>query len=115
MPVMGDEVEIFLFEKAVSYAGHHFRVVAVGQYRNQNADRHGAAIPQGPGKKTGLVVEFKRCFADSLPGSFRNGAPGDLVQDDRNRGRVELKVSRERLETDGPGRRIDRALAHRWL
>src|ERR1700678_1152255 len=102
MPVMGNKVEIFFFEEAVSYAGHHFCVIAIGQYRNQNADGHGTAIPQGPGKKTRLVVEFKRCLADSLPGGFGNGASGDLVQDDRNRRRVELKVSRKRLETDGP-------------
>src|ERR1700677_332348 len=113
MPVMGDKVEIFFFEETIPYAGHHFRVIAIGQYRNQNADRHGTAIPQGPGKKTRLVVEFKRCLANSLPGGFGNGASGDLVQDDRNRRRVELKVSRERLETDGPRRRIDRELAHR--
>ena len=113
MAVMGNEVEIFFFEEAVSYAGHYFRMIAVGQDRNQNADRHGAAIPQGPGEKTRLVAEFKRCLADSLPGGFGNGASGDLVQDDGDCRRVQLKVSRERFETDGCRRRVDRALAHR--
>ena len=36
---------IFFLEQAVSDASHHFCVIAVGEHGNQNADRHGAAIP----------------------------------------------------------------------
>ncbi len=91
MAVVGDEVEIFLLEQAVSDASHHFRMIAIGQDRNQNADRHGAAISQGAGKETRLVVEFERCLADSLPGSFGYGTSRNLVQDDRYRRRVEIR------------------------
>src|SRR5882757_5679067 len=100
VPVVGDEVEIVFLEQPVSDTSHHFRVIAVGQYGHQDANGHGATISQGAGKETGLVVEFDRCLANSLPGSFRDGAPGYFIQDDRYGGRVEIQVSGEGLEAD---------------
>src|ERR1700733_5902956 len=102
--VVGYEVEILFLEKPVSNASHHFRVIAVGEDRNQNADGHGAAISQGSGEETGLIVEFERCLADSLPRSFRNGASWNLVQNDRYGRRIEIEISRKGLETDGASR-----------
>src|SRR5580693_263758 len=106
MTVMGDEVEIFFLKQAVSYSGHHLGVISVGQYGHEDADRHGPPISQGSGEETGLVVEFERRFADTLPGRFRNGAPRNLVQNNRYRRGIEIEVCRERLQTDGSGRLV---------
>src|ERR1700693_3935954 len=56
VPVVSNEVEILLLQEAVTDAGHHFRVITIGEYRNQDANRHGAAVAQGASKKTRLIV-----------------------------------------------------------
>ena len=104
--MVGDEVEILFLEKPVSYSGHHLCVIAVGKHRNQNADRHGAAIAQGSCKETGLIVEFERRLANSLPCSFRNGASRQLIQNDRYGRRIKIEIRRESLETDGFSREV---------
>src|SRR5882757_2067944 len=100
VPVVGNEVEIVFLEQPVSDTGHHFRVIAVGQYRHQDANRHGATISQRAGKETGLVVEFERRLANSLPRSFRDGASRHFIQDNRYGGWVEIQVSSQGLEAD---------------
>ena len=79
VPVMGDEVKKVLFEKAVPDSAHHLCVVAVGEYRNQDANRHGAAVSQRSGKKTGLVIKLERRGANTFPCRFRNGASRHLI------------------------------------
>src|ERR1700679_2349054 len=111
---MGDEVAIFLLKQAVSNSAQHIGLISVGQYGHEDADRHGPPISQGSGEETGLVVEFERRLADTLPGRFGNGAARNLVQNNRYRRGIEIEVCRERLQTDGSGRLaiVACALAH---
>jgi len=41
---VGDEVEVVFLQQPVSDTGHHFRVIAIGQYGHQDANGHGATI-----------------------------------------------------------------------
>jgi hypothetical protein len=82
VPVMGYEIEILFIEEPVSNPRHYLCVIAVGEDRNQDADGHGAATSQGSCKEAGLVVEFERRLADTLPRSFGNGASWNVVQND---------------------------------
>ena len=93
------EIKIAFLHEVIADAAHDHGVIAVAQFRDENADREGALLAQRAGEKAGLIIEFARGGADAFASFVRDGAAGDVVQDKRNGCRAKAEVVGENFQT----------------
>lgn len=86
------EIKIAFLHEVIADAAHDHGVIAVAQFRDENADGEGALFAQGAGEKTGLVIKFACGGADAFARFVGNGAAGDVVQDKRDGCRAQAEV-----------------------
>src|SRR5208282_202475 len=92
VPVVRGEIEVARFHQVVSDAAHDLSVVAIAQFGNQNSDGVGSPTAERTSQEARLVVQLFGGGLDAVPRCLWNGAPGDVVQNDGNRSRVETQM-----------------------
>ena len=80
MAMMRGELEIALLHQVIADTAEHLGVIALTQFRHQDADGMGATIAQGAGEQAGLIVELLCSGLDAIARGLRNGPARHVIQ-----------------------------------
>ena len=98
MAMVRGEVEVSGVDEIVADSAHHLRVVSVAQFRNEDADCLGLAAAKGSSQQVGLIIQFARSGLDAIARFLRNRPARHIVENDRNRCRIQAQMGCKLLQ-----------------
>src|SRR5580692_7279779 len=102
MPVVSGKIKVSCIDKLVTNTTHHFGVIPIPEFGDQYPNGETSLTAKRPGKQARLVVHaLGRCF-DALSGSFGDRTARHIVEDNRNSGWIQTKMSRKLLQAHSP-------------
>ena len=98
VPMVCGEIEVARFHQMIANPAHDLCVVTVAQFGDQNTDGIRAPTAEGPSQKAWAIVELLSGRFDAVAGRLWNGTPGNVVENDGNRRRIETQILCELLQ-----------------
>src|SRR5580704_17094701 len=102
-PVMRGEIKVSRLHEMIADAVHDLVVISLAQVRHQDAHRQRTAVAQGTRQKAWLVVEFSRRGFNPLAGYLGNRTAGYVIQNHRNRSRIQAQMGGQFFQARGSG------------